>query len=95
VPPFWRALSVRLVVKRTIIVMVPIIALLITLPLSAPVFNLTACISTADDVVQVTVVSGMPSGMPLRWSDAAGQVPVGTLPVVIFVTPISILSAVD
>jgi hypothetical protein len=60
-----------------------------------PVFNLTTCISTMDDIMQVTVVPGMPSAAPLRWTDAAGGVPMGTLPVVIFMTPVSILPVVD
>jgi hypothetical protein len=94
---FWRTLPVRLVIVAAIIVIVPFIALLllITLPISAPVFNPTACISTVDDVAQVAVVFAMPSTALLWWSDAAGRVPMGTIPVVIFVTPVFILLVMD
>jgi hypothetical protein len=87
----------RLVVVRTIIIIVPFIALflLFTLPISASVFNSTMCISTVDDVVQVIVVSIVSSAALLWWSDAAGQVPTRTLPVVIIMTPISILMVID
>jgi hypothetical protein len=67
----------------------------VTFPLSTSVFNLAMCISATDDVVQVTVVSAMSSTVLLRWSDVAGQVPIGTPPVVIFVTPIFVLLVVD
>jgi hypothetical protein len=69
-PPLWGALSVRLVIERTIIVIVSILALLITLPLSAPILNLTACISIVNDVAQVMIVSATPSDVLLQWSDA-------------------------
>jgi hypothetical protein len=41
------------------------------------------------------VVSTTLSAMLLRWSDAAGRDLMGTLPVVIFMTSISILLIVD
>jgi hypothetical protein len=67
-------LLVRLVIVGAIIVIVPLIAplLLITLLISVPVFNPAACISAADDVMQVAVVSAMSSTMLLQWSDDAG-----------------------
>jgi hypothetical protein len=97
VSSFWRTLSVRLVILGAIIVIVSFIALLllVTLPLLALVLNLAACISAADDVTQVTVVFVAPTTVLLRWSDAAGRVPMGTVPVVIFVTLIFVLLAVD
>jgi hypothetical protein len=84
-------LPLRLVIEGTIIIIAPVIALSIVLLLSAPVLNPTACISVADDIAQVMVVSTMPLATLLRWSDATGRVPAGTLPVVIFVTSIFIL----
>jgi hypothetical protein len=74
VPSFWGALLVRLVIVGAIIVIVPLATLLLldVLPLLALVFNLIAYISTADDIVQVTVVPTMPSVALPRWSNAAG-----------------------
>jgi hypothetical protein len=97
VPSFRRKLSVRLVIVGAIVIMVPLSALflLVTLPILAPAFDLTACISTMDDVVQVAVVSTTLLAMLLLWSDATGRVPTGTLPVVIFVILISVLLIVD
>jgi hypothetical protein len=88
---------VRLVILGAIIVIVPFIALLllVTLPLLALVLNLAVCISAADDVAQDTVVFVAPTTVLLWWSDAAGRVPMGTVPVVIFVTLIFVLLAVD
>jgi hypothetical protein len=96
-PPFWRTLLVRLVIVGAIIVIVPFIALLllITLSISAPVFNLAACISVADDITQVAVLPAMPSTMLLRWSNATSRVPTGTMLVVIFMTPVFVLLVVD
>jgi hypothetical protein len=70
---------VRLNIVGAIVVIVPLIALfmLVTLQFLAPVFYPTVCISAADDVAQVTFVPAMPSHMLLRWSDAAGRVPMG------------------
>jgi hypothetical protein len=48
-----------------------------------------------DDITQVTVVSAMPLIVLIQWSDAVGRVPTGTLLVVIFMTPISILLVED
>jgi hypothetical protein len=97
VSSFRRTLSVRLTVVGAIIVIVPLIALLllITLPISVPVFNLAAYISVADDIAQVMFVSAMPSTALLRWSDATGRVPMGTMPVVILVTPVFALLVMD
>jgi hypothetical protein len=95
--PFWRMLTVRLVVVRVIIVIVPLIMLLllITFLISVPVFNPVACISPTDDVMQVTVVPAMPSTVLQWWSDADGRVPTGTMPVVILVTPVFTLLSMD
>jgi hypothetical protein len=70
---FRGVLPVRLVIVGTIVIIIPIIVLFlfIALSLSALIFNPVACISTAVDVVQVTVVSPTPSAMLLRWSDVA------------------------
>jgi hypothetical protein len=97
VSSFWRTLPVRLVIVRVVIVIVPFIALflLVALPLSVPVLNPVACISTADDIMQVAVVSATPSTTLLWWSDAASRVPTGTMPVVIFMTPVFILLVVE
>jgi hypothetical protein len=67
-------LSVRLVVVGTIIIIVPLITLLLfhALLLSAQVFDPVACISTTDDVAQVTVVPTTDSAALFRWSGAAG-----------------------
>jgi hypothetical protein len=68
-----QTLSVRLAIVGAIVIMIPLIMLflLITVPISVPVFDLAACISTADDVMQVAVVSTVLSAMLLWWSDAA------------------------
>jgi hypothetical protein len=97
VSPFWRTLSVRLVIVGAIIVIVPLIALLllITHPISAPIFNPVACISAADDVSHVTVLSAMPSTMLLWGSDATGRVPMRRMPVVILVTQVLVLLVMD
>jgi hypothetical protein len=73
-------LSMRLVIVGAIIVIVPLLSLLllVTLPISASVFNPIACISATNDITQVAVVSPMPSTVLLRWGDAAGRVPTGT-----------------
>jgi hypothetical protein len=86
----------RLVVVRNIIIIVPFIALflLFTLPISAPVFNPAMCISGADDVAQVAVVSVASSVALLPWSDA-GRVPTKAFPVVIIMTPVSVLLVID
>jgi hypothetical protein len=54
--------------------------------LLAPIVDPAACISTADEVVQVLVIPIMPLAAFLRWSDTAGWVPMQTLPVVKFMT---------
>jgi hypothetical protein len=83
--------------SRAVIVKVPFIALLplIMLLILAPVFNPVVCISATDDITQVMVVSAMPLTVLLRWSDAAGRVPTGTMSVVTFVTPVSVFLVVD
>jgi hypothetical protein len=86
---------VRLIVERTIIVIFLIIALLIALSLPAPVLNMTMCISAVDDVMQITVAHNTLSVVHLRWCDAAGCVPIETLPVAIVVTQVSVLLVVN
>jgi hypothetical protein len=53
---------VRLIIVGAIIVIVPLVVLLllVTLPFSMPVFYSVMCISTTDEVAQITVVSAMP-----------------------------------
>jgi hypothetical protein len=89
VPDIQGALSVRLVIGRTIIIIVPLIMslLLIALRLLAPVIDPATCISTADDVAQVSVILVTALAMLLRWSEAAVRVPTQTLPVVKLMTP--------
>jgi hypothetical protein len=57
-PSFERALPVRLIIIGTIIVIVAFFTQLLfkALTLLAPVFNLTTCVSTADDVAQISVI---------------------------------------
>jgi hypothetical protein len=73
-PSFRGALSVRLVVEGTIIVIVPLITsfLLNALTLLTAVVNPVTCISTADDVVQISVIPIPPSATFLRWSETDG-----------------------
>jgi hypothetical protein len=63
VPSIRGTLSVRLVVERIIVVVVPfIMALLLdVLMLLAPVINPTMCISDVDDIMQISVFLIMPS----------------------------------
>jgi hypothetical protein len=90
-------LPVRLVVVRTIIIIVPFIALflLFMLPISALVFDSATSISDVDGITQVMVISIASSATFHPWSDAAGQVPMRTLLVVIIMTPIFVLVVID
>jgi hypothetical protein len=94
VPPFGRTLAVRLVLIGTVVVIVPFFMLLLfkALTFLAPVFNLVACISTADAIAQISVIPVSSSAMFLWWSETACQVPVRTLPVVRLVTPCFIVT---
>jgi hypothetical protein len=58
VPSFQRMVSVRLIVERTIIVIVPLFALFVldAVLLLALIFNPIACVSVADNVAQVFVI---------------------------------------
>jgi hypothetical protein len=96
-PSLRGALSVRLVIEGTIIIIVPLIAsfLLDALSLLVPAFDLTVCISTVEDVAQITVIPTTPSAMLLRWSETTGQVPGQTLPVVRLLTPVSLITVED
>jgi hypothetical protein len=79
----------------TIIVIVHVIVLLVALPVPVSVLNPTMCISVVDDITQVAVVCNLPLATLLRWGDAAGRVPMRTLPMAIIVTLVSILLVVD
>jgi hypothetical protein len=81
-------MPVRLVVKGTIVVIVPLITLLLlkALTLLAPVFNPIVRISTVDDTAQISVILILPSATFLRWSEIAGRLPAWTLPVVKLMT---------
>jgi hypothetical protein len=74
VPSFRGALSVRLVIEGTIIVIVPLISsfLLNALTLLVPVVNPVTCISTADDVTQILVILIPPLVMFLWWIETTG-----------------------
>jgi hypothetical protein len=63
VPSIRGTLSVRLVVERIIVVIVPFIMALLfdVLMLLAPVINPTMCISDVDDIMQIAVFLIMPS----------------------------------
>jgi hypothetical protein len=83
-PPFRGTLSVRLVVEGTIIIIVPLV---VSFPFDAvsflePNFDLSACISIVDDVVQVSIIPVSSVTTFLRWSETAGQVPTWTLTLV-------------
>jgi hypothetical protein len=93
-PSFGRTLSVRLIIIGTIVVIVPFFMLLPfkALVLLAPVFNPTACIFATDDVTQISIIPVSSSAAFLQWSETASQAPMGTLPVVMLVTPCFILT---
>jgi hypothetical protein len=97
VPSFRGALSVRLVVEGTILVIVPLLTsfLLNALTLLAPVVNPVVCISVMDDIAQVTVMSILPMAALLRWSETTGRVPTRTLSVVKLMTPYFIITVED
>jgi hypothetical protein len=80
---------VRLVVEGTIIVIVPLITsfLLNALTLLAPVVNPIVCISTTDDIAQISVIPIPPSAAFLQLSETVDRVPTWTLSVVKIVTP--------
>jgi hypothetical protein len=71
------------------------IVLALHAPISALIFDSATCISVADDITQVAVVSVVSSTMLLLWSDSTGRVPTRTLLVVIIMTPGSILLVTD
>jgi hypothetical protein len=92
-PTFRRTLLVRLFIIVTIVIIVPLFTLLLfkALVLLTPVFDLTACIFAADDVVQVSVIPVSPSAVFLWWSEIASQVPAWTLLVAKLMTPCFII----
>jgi hypothetical protein len=67
-PSFRRMLSVRLVVIGTIVVIVPFFTLLFfkKLTLLMLVFDLEACISSVDDISQISVIQASPSAAFLQ-----------------------------
>jgi hypothetical protein len=83
-----RMLSVRMVIRGTIVVIVPLFTshLFKAVMLLMSVFNPVACIFAADNVAQVSVIPSLPSATFLWWSKTASQVPARTLPVVKLVT---------
>jgi hypothetical protein len=69
-PSLWGVLLVKLVIVGTIIIIVLIASCLLhALSLLVLVFDLVTCISTADDIMQVIVISIMPSAALLLWSE--------------------------
>jgi hypothetical protein len=70
-PSFKRALSVRLVVIGTIIVIAPLLTSLLfkALVLLMPVFDPTMGIFAVDDITQVSIIPVSPSTAFLWWSE--------------------------
>jgi hypothetical protein len=68
----WVALSVRLVIERIIIIIVPLITsfLLKALLLLVLVINPAMCISVVDDIAQVSIIQIMPLAMLLWLSES-------------------------
>jgi hypothetical protein len=75
---------VRLVIIGSVVVIVPFFTLLLfnVLMLLTPVINPIACISAADEVVQISVIPASSLAAFLWWSETACRVPVRTLTVV-------------
>jgi hypothetical protein len=94
VPSLERALSVRLVVIGTIIIIVPLFMLLLfkALTLLTPIFDPATCIFAMDNVMQVSVIPVSPSAMFLWYSETSSRVPAQTLPVVKLMTPCFIIT---
>jgi hypothetical protein len=80
---------VRCIVIGTIVLIVPFFMLLLfnALVLLTPVFNPAVCISSADDIMQISVVSVSYLVVFLQWSETASRVLVRTLPMVNLMTP--------
>jgi hypothetical protein len=85
---------VRLVIIGTVVVIVPFFTLLLfkVLMLLALVFNPAACISTVNDVAQISVIPVSSLTAFLWWSEIASRVPIGTLLVVMLMAPCFILT---
>jgi hypothetical protein len=68
----WVALSVRLVIERIIIIIVPLITsfLLKALLLLVLVIDPAMCISVTDDVAQVSIIQIMPLAILLWLSES-------------------------
>jgi hypothetical protein len=88
-----RMLSVRLVIIRTTVVIVPLFMSLLfkALTILTPVFDPVACIFVVDDITQVSVIPVSPSATFHRWSETASRVPARTPLVVKLVTPCFII----
>jgi hypothetical protein len=73
-PSFGGALSVRLVIEGTIIIIVPLITsfLLDALKLLVLVVNPVVCIYVTDDIAHVSVIPITPSVTLLQWSETVG-----------------------
>jgi hypothetical protein len=93
-PSLEGALSVRLVIEGTIVIIVPFIAsfLLDAFSLLEAVFDSITCISVADNIMQVLVIPILPSAMFPQWSETAGRVPTWTRSVVRLLTPNTIIA---
>jgi hypothetical protein len=92
-PPFAKMLSMRLVIKGTVVIIVPFFTLVLfeALVLLTLVFNPIMCISVVDDVAQISVIPVSSSAVFLRWSETTCRVPVLTLSVVKLMTPCFII----
>jgi hypothetical protein len=84
----------RLVIIGIVVVIVPFFTLLQfkALVLLTLVFNHVACISTADDIAQISVISVSSSATFLQWSETACRVPMRIIPVVMLMTQCFIIT---
>jgi hypothetical protein len=84
----------RLVIIGTIVVIVPFFTLLLfkARALLMLVFYPATCISTVDDVMQISVIPVLSSVMFLRWKETACRVPMWTLLVVNLMTPCFVIT---
>jgi hypothetical protein len=97
VPSFGGALSMRLVIEGTIIIIVPLVTsfLLDALTLLVLVVNPVVCIYVTDDIAHVSVIPITPSVTLLQWSETVGRVPTRTLPMVNLMTPCFAIAVKD
>jgi hypothetical protein len=82
----------RLVIEGIVIIIVPFVAsfLFNVISLLAAVFNLVACVSTMNDVLQVRVVPVLSSATLLQRRETYSRVPMWALAVVRILTMLSI-----